>query len=81
MNDFKKIIITDVPEVFSVKSPKGRVEKINKRKTYGLSFCERGQITYTHNGVECVSDNKHIVILPQNQSYLLNGDKTGLFLL
>lgn len=73
------IIVTDIEDIFTVLSPKGRFEKIQARKSYGLSFCIEGQITYTHNGNKVVSDNSHAVILPEGQTYTLYGDKTGVF--
>ena len=75
----ENITITDITETFTVFSPKGRFEKINNRKTYGLSFCNEGQITYVHNGTKTISDKNHAVILPQGQSYTLYGNKTGIF--
>lgn len=52
---------------------------MKNRATYGLSFCVDGQITYTHNGTEYISDPNHAVILPKGQSYTLYGDKNGFF--
>lgn len=77
--NISKIAVTDINEIFTVTSPKGRFERINKRKSYALSFCIDGQITYTHNNNETVSDKNHAVILPKGQSYTLYGDKTGHF--
>lgn len=79
MEKLKKIVVTEIVEVLNVSSPKGRFGKINGRKNYGISFCIEGQITYTHNGKEYVSDPKHAIILPQGQSYTLRGDKNGIF--
>ena len=73
------ITITDIKETFTVFSPKGRFEKIENRKSFGLSFCIDGQITYTHNGNKIISDKNHAVLLPQGQTYTLYGDKTGSF--
>lgn len=73
------ITVTDIKEMFTVFSPKGRYEKIVNRKSYGLSFCAEGQITYTHNGIKTVSDRDHAVILPMDRTYTLYGDKTGSF--
>lgn len=39
MNNLGKIVVTDINELFTVSSPKGRLEKICKRKSYALSFC------------------------------------------
>ena len=73
------ITITDIKDIFTVFSPKGRFAKIENRKSFGLSFCIDGQITYTHNGNKIISDKNHAVILPQGQTYTLYGDKTGNF--
>ena len=73
------IIITNIKEIFTVFSPKGRFAKIENRKSFGLSFCTDGQITYTHNGKKIISDKNHAVILPGGQTYTLYGDKTGNF--
>lgn len=71
--------VTNIKEIFTVSSPKGRAEKIFKRKSYGISFCIDGQITYTHNGTKTISDKDHVIILPKGQTYTLHGDKTGSF--
>ena len=76
---FSNITITDIKETFTVFSHKGRFEKIENRKSFGLSFCIDGQITYTHNGNNIISDKNHAVILPAGQTYTLYGDKTGSF--
>ncbi|MGN0179898.1 MAG: helix-turn-helix domain-containing protein [Monoglobaceae bacterium] len=79
MDKLDKIVVTDISGLFTVTSPKGRFEKIRNRKSYALSFCADGQITYTLEGENTVSDRDHAVILPQGQSYSLHGDKTGVF--
>ena len=79
MNKLKDIVVTEITDVMTVFSPKGRFEKMENRKSYGISFCEKGQITYTLNGKNFVSDSKHIILLPEGQSYTLKGDKTGVF--
>ena len=76
---FSDLVITEITRIFNVFSKKGRAENIKNRAQYGLSFCKEGQITYTHNGNKVISDKNHAVILPQNQSYSLYGDKTGSF--
>lgn len=75
----ENIVVTDIKEVYTVFSPKGRCETIVERKTYGLSFCTEGKITYTHNGKTAISDKNHAVILPQGQTYDLRNDKGGSF--
>ncbi len=73
------ITVTDVTDIITFSSPKGRFRKIDNRPSYGLSFCTEGQITYTLDGKEYVSDTSNAVILPQGKSYTLYGDKKGSF--
>lgn len=75
----KNITVTDICRVFTVYSPKGRKDTVAERKYYGISFCTKGQITYTHNGRTAVSDPEHAVLLPKGQTYSLYGNKTGDF--
>lgn len=79
MNDLNNIVITDVLNAVTVFSPKGRADTMQNRKSYGLSFCLEGQITYTQNGKKYVSDKNHAVILPKGQTYSIHGDKSGMF--
>ncbi len=79
MDNLNKIIVTDIIDVVTVFSQKGRYEKMNNRKCYGLSFCDEGQITYTHNKKNYVSDPHHAIILPKGQSYTIRSDKSGIF--
>lgn len=79
MDMLSKAVITEIVETITVPSPKGRFERIHNRAYYGLSFCKEGQITYSHNGRQYVSDSEHAVLLPQAQTYTLYGDKTGIF--
>ena len=74
-----KITILDIVGVSRVFSPRGRRETMIDRRSYGLSFCSEGQITYTHNGKIFVSDAAHAILLPQGESYEIAGDKTGVF--
>ena len=79
MELLQNIVITDIPALFAVNSPKGRTEEIKNRGSYGLSFCREGQITYTHRGKTYRSDPHCAVILPRGQTYTLYGDQSGLF--
>ena len=79
MNPLNKITVTDIKELFTVFSPKGRSEVIKNRNSYGLSFCSAGIITYKMNGKQVVSDECHAIILPKGQSYSLYGNKSGIF--
>ena len=79
MNTLNKITVTDIRELFTVSSPRGRKEEIRNRKSYGLSFCAEGKTTYEIDGKQAVSDENHAVILPKGQSYSLYGNKSGIF--
>ena len=79
MNTLNKITVTDIKQLFTVASPKGRSVEIKNRKSFGLSFCSAGIITYEMNGKQSVSDECHAVILPKGQSYSLYGNKIGVF--
>jgi len=79
MDAIKNLIITNIDRPFVVKSPKGRRVQMEDRSAYGLSFCSRGQITYTMNGKTFVSDRDHAVFLPKGGCYSLHGDQEGLF--
>lgn len=78
-NIFDKINIKDVEDVITFDSPKGRVKKIENRKSYGLSFCTEGQITYEYRGKKFISNETNAIILPQGASYTLYGDRKGVF--
>ncbi len=73
------IIIKEVTDVFTVFASKDRESKVSDRKTFGLSFCKTGQITYTHDGNSFVADPTHAVFLPKDQTYTLHFDKGGEF--
>lgn len=79
MVPFNDIVITRIDSALTVVSEKGRFSKMTNREFYGLSFCRSGQITYTQNGKDIVSDKAHAVILPKGQSYTLRGDESGVF--
>lgn len=53
--------------------------KMENRRSYGLSLCTDGQITYVQDGVEYLSSKGSVVILPKGQSYLIRREKTGHF--
>lgn len=79
MEFLNSMTVSDIVNVYTVSSPKGRREEVIERKTYGLSFCQSGRITYTHRGKSFVSDTSCAIILPQGQTYRLQGDKSGIF--
>ena len=75
----KNAVIEQVTDVLTIHSQEGRVDRMHDRPCYGLSFCYSGQITYTQNGKQYVSDRAHAVLLPQGQSYSTRRDKKGDF--
>lgn len=79
MADLRTLTPTEVVEVVTVHSEKGRYLKIENRSHYGLSFCREGEIVYTQNGKCTRSDASCAVILPQGGCYELEGTRTGEF--
>ena len=79
MKRLEKIIISDISEITTVYSAKGRRYQSNRRNGFGLSFCQSGKIVYTINGKDIISDQSCAVILPQYASYRLYGIETGYF--
>lgn len=79
MEKLNNIIITKINEIVTVPSPKGRYNEIKNRYCFGISFCNSGKITYTHNGMNFVSDKSCAVILPKGQRYSLYGNESGSF--
>lgn len=77
--DLTKVTVSDVVGVGKVHSPQGRRAEMENRLFYGLSLCIDGQITYTQNGREYISDKYTAILLPQGASYSLRGDRTGDF--
>lgn len=76
---FNSITVTDITDMYTVKSRVGQSVSIEKRKYYGISLCKSGKVTYTHNGKRYVSHQGNAVILPQNATYRLHNDIGGEF--
>lgn len=74
-----QMTVTEIVDIFTVDSPKGRQVQIRNRNSYGISFCYSGRITYYQNNRAVVSDHDHMVLLPKGQDYFLNCDASGLF--
>ena len=79
MELFSDLTVTCIDEVTTVPVLRGRKTLMKERKNYGISFCERGRITYLHNGKEYVSDPAHAILLPMGQTYVLHCDAGGRF--
>ena len=77
--NFENITVTDISGVVTVCSEKGKYDCMIDRKSYGLSLCSEGQITYIQNGKEYVSDKDTAVILPKGGTYFIKRTKTGCF--
>ncbi len=75
----ESIVVTKIQNIYMVSSEKGRQFTMKNRPCWGLSFCTEGQIAYTYRGKKYVSDPNHAVFLPKGESYLLEGNKTGIF--
>lgn len=79
MDRFKDMVITDIINISTVYSKKGHTYTAENRKSFALSFCESGSITYTVNGKNVISDKNCAVILPRHGNYSLYATKTGYF--
>jgi AraC-like DNA-binding protein len=77
--DLTKIVVSEIVSVFSVFAQKRKQASTINRSWYGLSFTRDGQITYTQNGKDYVSNEYNAIILPKGQSYTLTDDKEGEF--
>ena len=74
-----EIVITKIHNLTTISSPSGKTREMKNRKYYGLSFCIKGQITYTQNGKQYISNNTNAVLLPKGGYYSLISNKDGLF--
>ena len=77
--DFEKTVITEILGAVTVFSEKGRTDKMEIRKSYGISLCYGGRITYVEDGEEYVSEEGCAVIFPKGKTYLIRREKTGHF--
>lgn len=75
----EQLTLTELEDILTIESPKGRALEIKNRESWGLSFCAAGKITYRHNGKKFVSDKSCAVLLPKGESYSLSGEESGLF--
>ncbi len=73
------IVVTEINMPIEVYTDKSHRFRMEGRKKFGLSFCEKGSIIYKQNGKEYLSDKNHAVILPKNGSYSLRGIEQGVF--
>ncbi len=79
MHIFENTVITKIHPPIKVFSEKGRKDSTINRPYYGLSFCINGQITYEQDGKRYTSNSDNAIILPKNSTYMLHGDKEGIF--
>jgi AraC-like DNA-binding protein len=77
--DIRNILITDVQTLFLVSLTANERKKINHRGFYGLTFVISGEIVYTLNEKEYISDREHLLFLPKGQTYSLHCTESGLF--
>ena len=73
MDDLKNVVITEIQTPVVVNSVKGHYFKMENRSSFGLSLCIEGQIIYTMNGKQFVSNKSTAIILPKGASYILKG--------
>lgn len=74
-----EIVITKIHKLSIISSPSGKFKEMKNRAYYGLSFCIKGQITYTQNGKRFISTKNNAVLLPKGGNYTLTSNADGLF--
>lgn len=79
MPDLSAVTVTQLIDAMTVQSKKGMSLEMPCRKSFALSFCYGGKITYTHLGREFISDRNHAVILPKGAHYRLYRNEEGQF--
>jgi len=79
MEMLMNIILTDIEKPFVVHAFPGRTGKITERSSYGLSFSQGGQITYTMHEKQYVSKPGTAILLPKGGNYTSCCDRGGLF--
>lgn len=79
MEIFRNMTVTEIEDPITVHFLKGKTVQMKNRRCYGLSFCCSGQLTYTQNGRQFLSDPDHAVFLPKNGTYSIFGDREGYF--
>ena len=79
MKDLANVTITEIVSVDTVIGTKNFARTVSNRAYFGLSFCEEGQIIYTHEGKSVVSDRNCAILLPQGKTYSLRWTERGRF--
>jgi AraC-like DNA-binding protein len=77
--NWERLHIDDVLSVYTLHFADHGITSVSERHTWGLAFTDRGQITYCHRGKQFVLDNKHAVILPKDQQYMIKKQAEGDF--
>ena len=73
------IVIKEIVGLNTVCLEKGSCVQIQQRKSFGLSFCVEGYLTFEYQGKTFVSDPNHAVLLPQGASYCHTAHKSGVY--
>lgn len=79
MHALQELLVTKILSLPVVCAQKGRQVQMTDRKSYGISFCESGQITYSMDGKQIISTPGSAILLPKGATYSWHGDKDGLF--
>lgn len=79
MENLDKIIITKIHNIFTVNHRKGYHTVMNNRPSYGLCFCTDGEVVFTLDGTQYISDTAHVVLMPQGATYDTVSEKGGSF--
>ena len=79
MRELKQITVASIAETATVSFPRAHTIEMKDRRTFGLSFCKEGQISYAHGICRVVEGPQTAVFLPQGASYTIYGDRGGTF--
>ena len=73
--------VRKITHVLTTEHSAGSHMRMQNRPWYGISLAIDGEIIYKHNGNRFISDSRHIVILPKDQTYELECVRSGKFAL
>ena len=81
MNRLKNLAVTEISGIYTPTYFEKEIINMKNRAWYGISLAIDGEISYTLNGKNYVSDKNTIIFLPKGASYTLNCYKPGRFAL
>lgn len=79
MNIWNQVTVLSIDDIYFVPSIRDHNTNISNRRSYGLSFCYEGKISYFWNGAQYTSDHNCAILLPKGESYFLKREQSGTF--